>query len=770
MSETLTPADWTAATLQEAAQGDFDTVEAGWLDTLDNTSTDPQFYRALAKHFAAGDAKDRFLALLNLAVEALEKREAWADIDKIVAALLARHGSAPLLREIAARAARGRYSRFPMVDAMVARSGLEGDIPLDKALGRFRALLRKTPGQVYQHPSWGDGVVTDFDPVEGSVVLDFPKQPGKSMTLEGLQKYTQYLAPSHFRAKRARFPDKLREQAKDDPAALVKLALKSSGGALTQGELKTLIVGPIMETKKWTSWWGRVRKELRFDPLVEIEASGGARAQIRLRDEPRTLGEELDEIFGSPESTLRDRAIALGHVAEAKKAPDLPVDLLRRILAGLEDEWKKAAHDDFSGRLGLAMLAEDLRQLHEDLDKSVGAIPEATELLEGIAAYEFLLELEHTDHALRIFEILLNRDGADAAERSVRLLRRAEVRLAQAIWRSLDPELHRGPAAEVILELLDAPLENPDTFLWAVKMILDGQWDHLRDYFSTGGIVMDLIAELEDWNELDAERDGKDQAAAGRQLVTRVKSILSARHYAALCNAVEEMSLDQAERLRRLIDKSEALHAGFRTAALRQLLLTRKDLDDTGEFTSTTPGAEEEEILFCTALAREEKLAELSELTLVKIPKNTRELDEARQEGDLKENAGYHAAKDTAKILQQKKVGLSMMLAQTVVVEAETIRTEAIGFGSTIEIENMREKKTERFTILGRWEADPEHNVLSIHAPLAEQLIGHVPGDEFEVTHPGGGSTPYRVISIKNALASGQWAARGATPEPEDVN
>ena len=59
--------------------------------------------------------------------------------------------------------------------------------------------------------------------------------------------------------------------------------------------------------------------------------------------------------------------------------------------------------------------------------------------------------------------------------------------------------------------------------------------------------------------------------------------------------------------------------------------------------------------------------------------------------------------------------------------------------------------------MLGRWEADAERQILSLQAPLAQQFMGHKPGDEILIEHPGGGSTPYQILEITNALESGDW-------------
>ncbi|MBI3736804.1 GreA/GreB family elongation factor, partial [Candidatus Sumerlaeota bacterium] len=204
--------------------------------------------------------------------------------------------------------------------------------------------------------------------------------------------------------------------------------------------------------------------------------------------------------------------------------------------------------------------------------------------------------------------------------------------------------------------------------------------------------------------------------------------------------------------LRKTIQQHPALNETFKAAADKQLRLTRKDLE-----TAAPAPPTEADVHYCTGRMRAEKLRELAELNCVTIPANSREIETARQEGDLRENAGYHAAKDKQKMLMQQTLQLQQALSITRVITAQNVRTDAIGFGTTFEADNLASGKTESFTVLGRWEADPEKHILSYLAPMVQQFLGKKAGDEIVIKHPGGGETPYRILSISNALASGEW-------------
>jgi transcription elongation factor GreA len=490
--------------------------------------------------------------------------------------------------------------------------------------------------------------------------------------------------------------------------------------------------------------------------MIDLDASGGARAQILLRDKPRSATEEIEELFFSAGADFASRVAAVQKLSQPEGAGALTIQLLRRMIEHLEKEFRVAEESDPIKTLGIAFLIEDLKSLDSALKHHVSPIPHPDKLLQSVHDYSTLLDMEHIDHAVRGLHHLLARDGTDGAERAAQLLPNAPVKLAQAIWKEFDLEHHRAFAISALGQVLDRPFENPETYLWAVKLLLEEQAGDLEGEFNLPDLVMNLLGKLDDWNGIATDSSsGRATAAAAQQLVGRVRTMLGARNYAAICAAAENMTLDQAQRLRTTIAKCDALNSTFKGGAARQLVLTRKDLDHPAA--GEPRRAAEADFHICTPRARHEKMLELREITSVKIPANSRAIEEARQEGDLRENAGYHAAKDEQKIMMQQMLTLQEALGAARVMHKEMIKTGSIMFGTRFTAENKNTGATESYTLLGKWEADHTRNVLSIQAPFAQQFLGKEIGDEFEVNLPVGGSVPYRVISIENALASGEW-------------
>ncbi len=116
-------------------------------------------------------------------------------------------------------------------------------------------------------------------------------------------------------------------------------------------------------------------------------------------------------------------------------------------------------------------------------------------------------------------------------------------------------------------------------------------------------------------------------------------------------------------------------------------------------------------------------------------------IDEARAQGDLKENAEYHAAKDEQGLMEARIIELTDVVGRAQVVDPSTLAHERISFGSTVQLteKNTDEKLT--YTIVGGQESNPTKGLISIQSPMARVLIGKEEGDEVSLTLPTGKKT-----------------------------
>jgi transcription elongation factor GreA len=138
---------------------------------------------------------------------------------------------------------------------------------------------------------------------------------------------------------------------------------------------------------------------------------------------------------------------------------------------------------------------------------------------------------------------------------------------------------------------------------------------------------------------------------------------------------------------------------------------------------------------------------ELKKLKSEERPAVIRAISEAREHGDLSENAEYHAAREKQSFIEGRIKEIESMLSRAEVIDTAKL-SGAIKFGATVTLvdEDTEEEKT--YQIVGEAEADIENGLLNIRSPLARALIGKEEGDSVEVRTPGG-ERSYEVLSIR---------------------
>jgi len=141
---------------------------------------------------------------------------------------------------------------------------------------------------------------------------------------------------------------------------------------------------------------------------------------------------------------------------------------------------------------------------------------------------------------------------------------------------------------------------------------------------------------------------------------------------------------------------------------------------------------------------------ELHHLTKVVRPKLSQDIGTARELGDLKENAEYHAAREQQGMVEARVRDIEGRLQNAVVIDVKTIaHTGKVIFGTTVEIANVETDERVRYQIVGEDEADIKQGKLSVGSPIARALIAKEEGDVVIVKTPGG-VIEYEIVQVSH--------------------
>ncbi len=129
---------------------------------------------------------------------------------------------------------------------------------------------------------------------------------------------------------------------------------------------------------------------------------------------------------------------------------------------------------------------------------------------------------------------------------------------------------------------------------------------------------------------------------------------------------------------------------------------------------------------------------ELKHLKGVERPKISTEIGIARDHGDLRENAEYHAAKERQGQIEARIAHLEGMLSRAEVIDSTQMNGDRVKFGARVTLEDPKSGKITEYRIVGAEEADVTKGLISITSPVAQALINREVGDEVQVRAPGG--------------------------------
>jgi len=139
-----------------------------------------------------------------------------------------------------------------------------------------------------------------------------------------------------------------------------------------------------------------------------------------------------------------------------------------------------------------------------------------------------------------------------------------------------------------------------------------------------------------------------------------------------------------------------------------------------------------------TRVGYEKITNELEFLKNTQRPETVVALDEARQLGDLKENAEYHSAKDKLALIDIQIAKLGSVIAKAIIIDPKLLPHEKVSFGSTVKLLDINTEDEFLYTIVGGVESNAHKGYISFNSPLAKELLGKEEGDELTASLPGG--------------------------------
>ncbi|MFZ4819823.1 MAG: GreA/GreB family elongation factor, partial [Limisphaerales bacterium] len=555
------------------------------------------------------------------------------------------------------------------------------------------------------HKSWGFGRIVSVDLALGRLNIDFTNKAGHSMDLSFSAESLKPIAKDHILARKALDLDGLKREAALHHLSVVKLALNNFGGSATADQIQVVLKDVI--SSDWKKWWEVARSEMKKDghftvPLKKTE-------HILYQESEVNIGVRLATDFKAAKGLKARVAVASEILKSVADINDKAV--ITEIVAILNADITNHAVTMPALALEGVFVRDDLKKLAA-LDIPEGPITARDILTSQNKLVEFFAELPAAKHR-RTLEAL--RDSVpDWGAKLILIINNVSAKLAGECARLLLLESRGQLLKQELIRLISQHGASSEMLLWLGKE----RGDHFADILGPEVFRAMLTA---------MERDAFNEKRSNR---------------------LHDFILDDIKLLPELIESADIDVIRDLTRSL-QLSPSFDDMDKRSLFARivkqypaiqtmiTGDQKKEDNVILVSWSSLERRKAEYDELVSKAIPANVKDIALARSYGDLRENHEYKSAKEQQKVLQRRKAELEQQMGRARGTDFSSPRTDVVGPGVVVTITDIGSGKREIYELRGAWDGEPEKNILSYLAPLAQALVNKAVGTEVEFTNEG---------------------------------
>ena len=569
------------------------------------------------------------------------------------------------------------------------------------------------------HKSWGFGKITTVDTVFARFTIDFHAKSNHNMDLAFAAESLKPIAKDHILARKSSDLEGLRQMAALHHLDLIKLVLNSFSGKATVDQIQNALVPDVIKDD-WKKWWEAAKKELKKDGHFQV---------------PLKKTEPI--VYQVKEVSLQSRLLADFTAAKGLKARILVASEVLKNVADLGD--KTAAANAVIPALNAEILTHQRTQpsvaleaifVRNDLREAAGVAATPGELeAANIWSQEFklaqLLEQMPAIKHRRTLDSFKESNPERWVEAIRTTLNQVPAKLCRECAQLLIHEGKIDALKETLAKLISQHMASSELLLWLAKERSDAFADILGPEVFR---AMLSSMERDQFNEKRSNRL-RDYILDDQQL---------------LLELIGSADLEVIKDLTRALQLSPCFDDMDKRSLLARIVKSYPAMQSliTGEATK------QDNSLVVSWESLERRKNEYNELVQKKIPANSKEIAIARSYGDLRENHEYKAAKEMQKILMSQKSELEAALVRARGTDYANVKTDVVGIGCIVDVTDLNSNNPETFTVLGAWDSDPDHGVISYLAPLAQAIFNKKPGEEveFEMSNT---KRRYRVEGIK---------------------
>ncbi|MCA9445791.1 MAG: GreA/GreB family elongation factor [Candidatus Omnitrophica bacterium] len=717
----------------------LDLVEEVWLELAELPNIPSSIFLENAKRLASRKERDLAAELLSLYLDTADV-DPVSHLDATKMIIEFSPDRAEGIRHALIEAYQRCYSDRPDIERLIGLSSITSTEDLSEAIVLLDQFLKFGEGQFFYHHGWGAGQVTRIEPTQSRVFIDFTKKKNHVLTLEMADKSLTPIPNDDIRAILLSDPDRAMEMMDSDAVGLVKAGLVALNKKATGKEVKELLLNAPVPEKSWQKWWTAVNKKLRMDPYIEVV--GTSMKTYTLREEPEGPDEEFSRRFRAIR-TLRGKLDTINQYLDQQgdKASEATLQAMADDLVSKASN-SKAENEIVEAFFVISALSDKVKVNEDQLTRIIAPI--LVDLDRSVNALEGLKSVQLQTRWFEMMEQSLKNELANAYERLM-------IDGPDSIRDLVAKHVHETHEEDVFSRLFKKyrhnPREQAGLFIWCAKRLL-AERELAEAEGTTRPTIVDQLIGLHEVLGYQTKTSKKEDSAELRAHMSLIRQILKRGNLRVLREILTETDTSSARSLWRTIETANIIEDRIRKEVHGYIIAHFPDVvsggGDEGE-AAEGPAAPMPTRLLCLESTLRRQKERLKKLKEVEIPKNTEEIETARQHGDLKENAEYHAAKEKQGVLHALTAQLTQEIANASAIPVGDFAEDQVGYGSLVEI--AQDGRPRSITILGPWESDPDRQILSYESPLGKVLWGREVGDRF-LFQAGEANSEIEILSL----------------------
>jgi len=580
------------------------------------------------------------------------------------------------------------------------------------------------PGAYVVHRSWGFGQIKSYDEASQRLLIDFKGKKAHAMDPSFCLTTMDVLFDRHLLVRKETEPKKIAELIAENPVQLVVEALEAYPNRATTAIDLELTLAQVVGEEKFKKWWSDARKALSKDPRVAVPEK--KTECYVLRDTPVSAEDEILEQFNGTRSARRRITLAEDFVSAASRKE--MHESLPAILKGVADAVKDSNQLDASERLYGAAIRDRIA-VAAGVDPATYE-PSQASLVANIRDLPAIAEKIPVQFQGRFLDLIKETHPIEARDAVFNLLKVSQGKFTTECINFLVENGYSEDLAATLKRWQTEQNLRAPVLLWIVKNRHSKKFAKLLNDLITPRLLSAIFFAI-DYEAL--------QAASARRIP--LADILSedADLIADLLSTADpETARDLANTL--------LLNQGFEELTKKSLLARFIKIFPTIQSLVAVDAEAKDETFFVSRSSFERKREEYETIVSKKIPENSKAIAAAREHGDLRENSEYKMAKQDQQVLMAQKGQLERELAHARITEFKDAPADQVGIGSIVEVKANGESVV-RYTILGAWDSDPDHHVISYKTPLGAALLAKRAGDTVKVK-TGAAEDSYSIVTI----------------------